>query len=156
MPTVFEGEIFADYHQVYLADSVDPPQLPEEWSQDIVRQRLNMADRVLIVATARNMVVPFKVELHAKRPILDFAEVDHAVEGPLRVPSGELLIAGCTDAIETAARVAVPAGNLRALVLFRGLGTLSENGLNGDDSYTVHIWPETGSGVVVHQQWRGN
>jgi hypothetical protein len=33
---------------------------------------------------------------------------------------------------------------------------LSEDGLDGDDRYTVHLWPEKGGGIVVHRQWEGD
>ena len=156
MPTIFDGELFADYHQVYLCDAVDPPRLPDEWPDHRLRQRVNLADRALVVSTARNMDVPLQVELHVARPTPELALADHAVECSLRVPSGKLVIAGLTDDIKTAARIAVPAGDLRALVLFAGLGTLSEDGLAGDDRYTVHLWPEKGGGIVVHRQWEGD
>jgi hypothetical protein len=113
-PMVFDGELFADYHQLYLCDAVKPPQLPEEWPEGHLRQRVNLADRALVVSTARNVEVPLKVELHKARPTADLAQVDHAVECSLRVPSGKLIIAGLTDDIKTATQVAVPAGNMRA------------------------------------------
>jgi hypothetical protein len=156
MPTIFEGKLFADYHQVYLCDAVDPPLLPEEWPGDHLRQRVNLADRALVLSTARNMEVPLKIELHGARPMPDLALVDHAVEAPLRVPSGKLTVAGLMDEIKSATRVTVPAGELRALVLFAGLGTLSDDGLDGDDRYTVHLWPEKGGGIVVLRQWDGD
>ena len=156
MPTVFDGELFADYHQVYLCDAVDPPRLPDEWRQEDLRRRVNLADRALVLSTARNMQVLMKVELHGARPTPDLALVDHAIEASLRVPSGKLVVAGLMDDLRTAARIAVPAGELRALVLFTGLGSLSEDGLAGDDRYTVHLWPEKAGGTVVHRQWPGD
>lgn len=156
MPTILEAELFADYHQVYLCDAVDPPRLPEEWLDDHLRQRVNLVDRALVLSTARNVDVPLKVELHTARPTPDLALVDHAVECSLLVPSGKIIIAGLTDDIKTARQVAVPAGELRTLVLFAGLATLSEDGLEGDDHYTVHLWPEKHSGIVVHRQWEGD
>jgi hypothetical protein len=154
MPTIFEGKLFADYHQVYLCDAIDPPSLPDEWPDDHLRRRVNLADRAHVISTARDMEVPVKVELHATRPTPDLA-VDHAVEASLRAPSGKLIIAGLTDDIKSATQFAVPAGDLRALVLFAGLGMLSEDGLEGDDRYTVHLWPEKAGETVVHRQWHG-
>jgi hypothetical protein len=156
MPTVFDGALFADYHQVYLSDAVNPPTLPDEWRDEDLRRRVTLADRALVLSTARNMEVPVTVELHAARPMPDLALVDHAVEASLRVPSGKLVIAGLTDEMKTAARIAVPKGELRVLVLFTGLGSLSEDGLAGDDRYTVHLWPEKAGGTVVHRQWQGD
>ena len=155
MPTIFEGVLFADYHQVYLCDA-SHPHLPEEWTEDNLRRRINLTDYALVISTARNTEVPVKVELHTSRPSPDLAGVDHAIEAPLRVPSGKLIVAGLSDYSKTATQVAVPAGDLRALVLSGGLGSLSADGLDGDDHYLVHLWPEKASGVVVLRQWQGH
>ena len=155
MPTIFDGQLFADYHQVYLCDDAHS-RLPEEWTEDNLRQRINRTDHALVISTARNTEVPLKVELHTSRPSPDLAAVDHAIEASLRVPSGKLIVAGLSDYGKTAIRVAVPAGDLRALVLSGGLSTLSADGLDGDDHYVVHLWPEKASGVVVLRQWQGH
>jgi hypothetical protein len=155
MPVVFDGELFADYHQIYLADAKQPPGLPDEWTDDKLRQRVNLVDRALVISTVRDTDVQVKIELHATRPLLDIANVDHAIEVSLRVPSGKLIVAGLTDYEEAATRVGVPAGDLRAPIVFSGLGTLSEDGLAGDDQYVVHLWPGRPEGPAVHKQWRG-
>jgi hypothetical protein len=155
MAMIFDGVLFADYHQVYLCDTSDP-HLPEEWTEDNLRQRINLTDHALVISTARNTWVPFKLELHQNRPSPDLVDVDHAIEASLRVPSGKLVVAGSSDYGKTASQVAVPAGDLRALVLSSGLGTLSEDGLDGDDRYHVHLWPEKPSAVVVLRRWDGD
>lgn len=34
-----------------------------------------------------------------------------------------------------------------------GLGTLSEDGLDRDDRYAVHLWPGKTEGIHVRKQW---
>ena len=55
-----------------------------------------------------------------------------------------------------AARASVPPGTLRAMVIFTGLDTLSEDGLDGDDHYVVHLWPGESIGVTVLHQRQGD
>lgn len=152
---LFDGGIFADYHQFYLTDADGGSDLPIDYTEDEFRDRIAGADGVLVVTTARNMTVPVRVELHDAAPEIDMEAADHVVLGSLRT-EGELIIAGCTDYLPDAARAKVPPGNLRAMVVFTGLGRLSEDGLDGEDRYVVHLWPSAETGVTVLRQWDGD
>ncbi|WP_083528721.1 hypothetical protein [Hyphomicrobium sp. CS1BSMeth3] len=152
MAKVFEGVLFADYHQFYLADTESKVDISEDVTDEAISQRIVCRDDVLVVFTARNIEVPVLVELHETEPALDLPDADHAVEADLR-SAGMIAIAGCTDYLPDAARFSVPAGNLKARVLFTGLGTLSSDGLEGEDRYVVHLWPGKAEGVRVLKQW---
>lgn len=102
--------------------------------------------------TARNMPVPLRVELHRSEPGRFIEAADHVVTDGLS-SSGRIGIAGLTDYWPDAARASVPPGDLRAMVVSRGLGTLSANHLDGQDLYEVHLWPERVEGVRVLKQW---
>ncbi|MBU8538770.1 hypothetical protein [Falsiroseomonas tokyonensis] len=153
MTTLFEGSLLADYHQFLLCDAVAWPDAPVFWPEAVLRARLNLAPGMLVVSTVRNMRVPVRVLLHPARPALDLAAFDHVAEAPLHAPSGRIAILGLTDAQDSAATAAVPQLPLRALVTFAGLGTLSADGLEGADRYTVHLFPGTETGVTVLRQW---
>jgi hypothetical protein len=150
---VFERTLFADYHQFYLADAETKTDVSGDVTDEAISQRIVCRDDVLVVFTARNMEVPVLVELHETEPALDFADADHAVEAGLR-SAGTIAIAGCTDYLPDAARLSVPAGELKARVVFTGLGTLSSDGLEGEDRYVVHLWPGKAEGVRVLKQWK--
>ncbi|WP_020180925.1 hypothetical protein [Methylopila sp. M107] len=154
MSVLFDGELFADYHQIYIADANGDfaADLPTDWNDDILAQGVNLGPGVIVVSTVRNMTTPFRVELHEAEPPIALDAVDHAVECGLTT-SGEIVIAGLTDYAPDAAHASVPAGSLRALVVGTRLGTLSEDGLEGDDAYVVHLWPASGDQVVVRKQW---
>jgi hypothetical protein len=64
-----------------------------------------------------------------------------------------IAILGCTDYLPDAARFPVPPGELKAAIVFSGLGTVSEDGLDGDDRYTLHLWPGRADGVRVLKPW---
>lgn len=152
MALLFSGSLLADYHQVYLADEVAGDTDPTAWTEEDVRTRLHVEPGMVILSTARNMEVPVELHLHEAEPALDPIAADHVAEAGL-VTSGRVVVAGCTDYRPTAARIAVPAGTLRLRAEFTGLGTLSEDGLDGEDRYVVHLWPGEASGVVVRRQW---
>jgi hypothetical protein len=79
-------------------------------------------------------------ELLAQEPEQDFEAWDQVTECSIEVPSGRLVIAGCTDYFPDAARIEVAAGTYRVRVSYGGLDTLSEDGLDGDDHYRVQLW----------------
>lgn len=150
---LFQGELLADYHQLYLCDAALSP-LPDDYTEEAIARRVMVGPCAIIIHTERNMPVPLRVELFEQRPSLDLLRFDHVVECGFMVPSGTLVIAGLTDYVEEAPRVQVPVGPLRALVTFADLGTLCENGLEGDDRYAVYLWPGDGPrDVAVLRQW---
>lgn len=153
MTLLFDGELLADYHQVYLRDAALAP-LPDDYTDEAIARRVMAGPHGIIVHTERDMTVPLRVELFAQRPLLDLARFDHVAECGFAAPSGTLVIAGLTDPVAAAARVKVPTGPLRALVTFENLGTSGEDGLGGDDRYGVRLWPGRGSrDVAVLRRW---
>lgn len=154
MSVVFDGSLFADYHQFYLADEI--AKLPEmDYAAEDLRARIATSEHGLVVFTVRNMDVQVRVELHGEEPRIDREEANHIVMGSFRT-SGRIVIAGLSDWAPEAARASVPPGTLRAMVIFTGLDTLSEDGLDGDDRYVVHLWPGEGIGITVLRQWENN
>ncbi len=146
---LIQKSIFADYHQFYLADDAAEPDAAALVTPEALAARLLAWPSGLAMFTARNMEVEVSVHLHGTRPALDLGGADHAVEAGFSAPSGRLAVAGCTDYWPDAARVDVPAGPMSALVVFSGLGTVSADGLDGDDCYAVHLWPGAAQGVRV-------
>lgn len=156
---LFDGPLFADYHQLYVQDAGftgTPPPTPAQWTDEDVRRRLNVNESSIVVSTARNMTVPFRLAAFTRKPEVDGARYDHVVESGLFVPSGQLVIAGLLDEWAKAARAQVKPGHWGALALFEGLGTLSADGLDGEDRYRLFLWPATGPPAprpIVHKQW---
>ena len=152
MTVLFDSPVFADYFQFYLCDAAEGLDWPVDWTDEALRRRVLRAEGVLVVSTARNMTVPVRVELHDAPPQIAAEAADHIVVVDLHT-SGEIVIAGSSDYRPEAARRSVPQGNLRAMAVFTGLGTISENGLDGEDRYVVHLWPGESGGIAVLRQW---
>lgn len=136
---LFQGSLFADYHQFYLMDEKTSPELPSVWTDADVARGFLSATGTVIVSTARNLFVPVRVLWHSSEPTSDFSDADRVARTRF-TSSGSILIAGLMDYQPDAARCAVPAGALNVLLVFRGLNTLSDDGLEGNDSYDVHLW----------------
>jgi hypothetical protein len=134
--------LFADYSQFYLQDEEADGDLSDRWTEQAVKDLLALAPGTIGVGTARNMDVPVIVAVHPARPAFEDAACwDQICEADLNVPSGRIVVAGCTDYFPDAARIVVTPGNYRARIQYGGLDTLSEDGLEGNDHYRIDLWP---------------
>jgi hypothetical protein len=152
---LYQGNLLADYFQICLRDEAHPD-LPDDYTDEAIARRLVAGPHAVILHTARNMTVPIRVEWHDQRPKVDLDAYQHVVEARLDCPSGQLVLAGLTDYYPTAPRLSVKAGPLGVRASLSGLGTLSEDGLEGDDHYVVQLWPGAEpEGVRVLKAWPG-
>ncbi|WP_426129481.1 hypothetical protein [Pararhizobium sp. PWRC1-1] len=67
---LYEGNLLADYFKIYLRDEAHPD-LPDDYTNEVIARRLMAGPYAVILHTARNMTVPIRVEWHDKRPALD-------------------------------------------------------------------------------------
>ena len=143
--------IFADYHQFYLWDHGTSPDAATNYTDEDVARRIKAEPFLVVVQPERNMEVPVELELAEQAPDLDLSAWDHVAEASLDLPSGRLEIHECTGgSIDI---LAVPAGHYRVRAYFGGLGTLSEDGLDGDDHYRIVIWPAPCADIAVLKQY---
>jgi hypothetical protein len=110
---------------------------------------LAVAQGTIGVGTRRNMDVPIEVEILESEPINSFNDWDQVNECDIEVPSGRIVIAGCTDYFPEAARIDVQPGNYRARIYYGNLNSVSEDDLVGDDHYKVVLWLSESQGVRV-------
>ena len=136
-----EYQLFADYHQFYLQDESAEGNLEDSWTEEANARLLAVAPGTIGVGTVRSMDVPVTVEVHATEPEFDADLWDLVTECTLEVPTGRIVIAGCTDYFPDAARIEIEPGVYRARVSYGDLDTLSEDRLDGDDRYRVQLWP---------------
>lgn len=136
-----EFTIFADYFQFYIQDEHATGDLSESWTQDAVDRLLAIAPGCVGVGTVRNMDVPVTVEIAEAAPNEDLNQWDHVNECSIDVPSGRLVIAGCTDYFPDAARMELDKGTYRVRIYYGNLSSISGNGLEGSDHYRLFLWP---------------
>jgi hypothetical protein len=143
--------VFADYHQFYVQDGAANPPAPEDWTDADIAHRAKAAANVLVVCPVRNMTVPVKVELHDVTPQLQSATADHLVECSLALPSGHLQVHECTGG--AVLNWQVEPGQYEVAVLYSCLGSVSTDGLDGDDHYQVLLWRGADRPLRVVQEW---
>src|SRR6266850_720808 len=138
----FQYDIFADYHQFYLQDDDQSfGDLSQAWTEEATDRLLAVAPHVIGIGTVRNVNVPVSVAVHDLRPKIVEEEWDHITAASLKINTGRIVVAGCTDYYPDAARIEVKPGVYEAIVCYRNLAPLSPDGLDGEDSYHVHLFP---------------
>jgi hypothetical protein len=133
-------DLFADYHQFLVHDSAcDWEDLPDRWTDETVEAMFIQGDGYVAVGTARDMTVPVEVRIDESEKELPNGGWDRIACGELEVPTGEIVVTGVTDGARSGGRLKVAPGEYRVRVLFAGLDSLSEDGLDGDDHYVVEL-----------------
>lgn len=143
--------IFADYHQFYVWDPVTSgQQAPENWSDQDVANRVKVIPGVVVVCPVRQMTVPVEVGIWDSEPQVVFNAWQHVVEAPLTT-TGKIEIHECTGGSH--ACFTVEPGDYTVRALFRGLDTVSEDGLDGKDFYEIQIWKAPCAGLRIIRKW---
>lgn len=132
--------LFADYYQFYLQDEAVEGDLSDSWTEEAVNRMLAITYGTIGVGTVRNTEVPVEIEICNEEPMESFENWDKVNECSIVVPSGKLVIAGCMDYFPEAKRIGIPEGIYRARLYYGGLGTVSSNGLEGEDTYRIVLW----------------
>ncbi len=133
--------LFAAYFQFYLQDEDSDPALIH-WTTAEVNALLGVTPGNVVVGTARNSTVPVKIAVFELEPpyITDEQALALLNECDLTVSSGKVIVAGLNDYQPEALRLALPKGIYRIRIYYYNLDELSEDGLDGNDTYTIHLW----------------
>ena len=139
----FQSELFADYFQFYIQDEVVSGDLSNAWTDEAVERLLAINQGTIGIGTVRNMDVQTSLKVFDSEPeLINISDsIHHINECDLEMISDNLVIAGCTDYFPEAKRIKIGKGLYRARVYYRDLDKLSEDGLEGEDSYEIHLWP---------------
>jgi hypothetical protein len=136
-------EIFADYFQFYIQDEKVDGDLSDSWTAEADELLLARTDGTIGVGTVRNMDVPVTIKIFDIEPPF-LTDNDDAIgqinECDIEVSSGKIVIAGCTEYFPDAKRIELKNGIYRARIYYGNLDNLSEDGLDGEDFYEIHLW----------------
>jgi len=149
-------DLFADYFQFYIEDAaaeVSPDEAGDAWTQEAIRNLLAPVRGSVRIGTVRNTTVPVELRVEAEEPATALDDYDHVAEASIDIPSGRLVIAGNSDYWPDAPRIDLAPGSYRVRVLYRGLATVSDDGLAGDDSYALVLWPGQPAPVRVLKRY---
>ncbi|MFF0290930.1 hypothetical protein [Streptomyces sp. NPDC005262] len=159
MATTAELILFADYFQIHVTDAGLDGDLSEAWTDQAVADQLAVAPAALGIGTAVNVNVHVTVRLLPLEPGDDSTEFDHVVEASLNVPSGQLVVLGCTDYCPDAAKFDVPAGWTRVRVSRSNLARAVEADIDSDESpetwekVRIQVWPAPEAEPKVTKRW---
>jgi len=138
----YNFQIFADYFQFYLQDETLNSDLGDSWTEEALDNLLVVTPEVVGVGTVRNMTVPVEVVVETTAPNEDLTSYDKVNECSLELPSGRLVISGGSDYFPDAPRITVSPGTYRVRVYYKNLNKISPDGLQGEDTYKVVLWPQ--------------
>jgi hypothetical protein len=136
-------ELFADYFQFYIQDEKVDGDLSDSWTTEAVELLLATTDGTIGIGTVRNMDVPVTIKTFDIEPQFltdNKNEIGQINECDIEVSSGKIAIAGCTDYFPDAKRIELKNGIYRARIYYGNLDKLSEDGLDGEDFYEIHLW----------------
>ena len=136
-------KLFADFFQFYIQDEKAETDLSDKWTIETVEQLLAVADGIVGIGTVRNMFVSVTVKVFDAEPMFltdNEIEIGQINECDLEVGSGKIVIAGCTDYFPDAKRMELENGIYRVRIYYCNLDKISEDRLEGNDFYEIHLW----------------
>jgi hypothetical protein len=156
MPSTHRFTIFADYFQFIVMDENSTDDFSTIWTDVALKQSLAVGKEAICPGTFRNVNVEVEIKLADADPEIDLTKYDHAVEASIKVPSGRLIIMGCTDYQPDASRIELPAGVYHVLSLAAGIETITTEWEPANDLYTVYLWPGEYRQPKIIKQWKSD
>ena len=130
------------HHQFYIADSeyVGDTGGDDFWTDNATSDRLAIAEDVLGVVTECYGHVNGELNILDGVPELkDFDLYDHVVEAGLVIRSGSLQVLDCpNNSVEL--DIKLNPGKYRVRIYSSNLDSVTDD--DGDDYYTIEIWPD--------------
>ena len=147
-------EIFADYFQFVLMDESSEDDFAAIWSDEALGRMFAAGRSAVCPGTLRNVTVPVELYVGPSEPALCLDKYDHAIAASLDIPSGCLVVMGCTDYLPEAPRIELPAGTYQLLYLVSGVASITHESDPADDRYIVHLWPGPPREPILLKHWR--
>jgi hypothetical protein len=139
---VHQFELFADYFQFYLQDDeTGAGDLSGAWTENATANMLASTERAIGIGTARNMDVSVEISVLNSPPTISNNEFDKLNSTTIFIKTGRLVVAGCTEYLPDAERINLTPGTYNALIGYKNLAEISEDGLDGNDSYHIWLYP---------------
>ena len=146
--------LFADYFQIHLQDEQCESDLGEAWTEQACLDGLAVAHGIMGIGTAVNWGVAVEVALLASEPQDDSPAYDHVAEVSIQVPSGRLVVIGCTDYLPDEPRFEVQVGwnRIRASRsnLAAAIPAIQEEPV---ENVRLQVWPGSESDPRIIKRW---
>ena len=133
--------VFADYFQFVLMDENSQDDFSVIWTEEALHRMLAVAPTAVCPGTLRNVDVSVEIEILDQAPAIELSAWDNAVEASINIPSGKLVVMGCTGYLPDAPRISVSPGSYQLLSLAGGIDTIQTEWEPAEDLYRVSLWP---------------
>jgi hypothetical protein len=136
----FQYKVSAELSQFYLEDDVDSESDTMEWTREDRDRLLAVAHHTIAVGTDRDMEIPVSITVHESRPAIAWNEWgDHISAASLEVTTGRIVVSW-VEGSPSQALIEVEPGVYEAIMCYN-LASLGPDGLEGGDSYHIHLFP---------------
>lgn len=152
--TVHTLSVFADYFQFIVQDELSDDDFANIWSDEASAAQTAFGRSAVCPGTLRNVTVPVDVVIVEADPRLSLDTVDHAVEGSIELPSGRVVVMGCTDYFPDASRLEVRPGTYQVLAVMTGIDSIKNEWEPADDRYIVYLWPGSARSPRLLKHWK--
>jgi hypothetical protein len=159
--TVYQLGVFADNFQFHLQDRGNESEFPEDWNDSLLQRLFACGKAVVGVGTVRDLDCEITLEVYEEgldekerdeEPQL--APYDHVAQCNIELPSGQLLIGGCTTPFEETTKIDLPAGHYGVRIFWSNLESTDALGFEGDDHYLLRLYPDTAFDEIILKFWR--
>lgn len=146
--------VFADYFQFVLMDESSQDDFSVIWTEEALFRMLAVAPTAICPGTLRNVDVSVEIGVLDRVPDIDLSKWDNAVEASLRIPSGKLVVMGCSGYLPDAPRINVAPGTYQVLSLAGGIESIQNEWEPANDLYRVYLWPGTARQPHLLKRWQ--
>jgi hypothetical protein len=159
MTTPTELTLFADYFQIHVGDADADGDPSDPWTEQALADHLAVTPHALGIGTVVNVNVSVTVVVLPQEPSDDSSAFDHVVEASLHVPSGRLIVMGCTDYGPEAPTFEVASGWNRVRVSQSNLTRAAQADIDSDESpettekLRIQVWPTPQRPGTVIKRW---
>lgn len=140
MKSIHKFALFADHFQVHLLDASSNDDFSTIWTETAFNQMLAVGRSALCVGTLRNVDVDVEIHVLDNKVTIDRSKYDHIVEASFSLPTGKLVVMGCTDYMPDAAHIDLQAGNYQVLYAVSGVDTIKTESEPAEDKYIIYLW----------------
>ncbi|CAN5626119.1 hypothetical protein BH09BAC4_BH09BAC4_36470 [soil metagenome] len=148
MAKTYSLTLFADYFQLFIHDASlnwAEVEIDSNWWTEEDHKRLvssKEADRLLVMGTFRNFIVPLEVVVFEAKPLAQpLIDWDQVVECSLQTESLCIRIGELANEEDNGLLIEGSQPHWRVRLYYGGEDTIDKMGIEGQDHYRIELWP---------------
>lgn len=156
MQEIHQFTIFADYFQFIVQDESSKDDFSSIWTQESHSLAIATGETAICPVTLRNVDVQVEIHVCDIEPTISLDDFDHAVETSVDIPSGTVVVMGCTDYFPEAPRFHIANGSYRVFFGMQGTNSIVTEWEPANDKYIVYLWPGNSRPAKLLKHWKDN